>query len=163
MNPITHRNREIERLERELAEKDAQITKLTAQLRVVKHSEEIHQEQHAQSRENAKLLYTTLRSAAPDVLKSIEGALWQNTSEYDKLMSEGRRWQEKCQRSERELTESREECRRLREFATKMTKINFQVANYANFEVQWYAALRTFKEIREQANVLLAPKVRRGE
>ena len=115
MTPITHRNREIERLERELAEKDAQITKLTAQLRAVKDFSKVHQEQHAQSRENAQLLYTTLRKAAPDVLKSIEGALWQNTSEYDKLMSEGRRWQEKCQRSERELTESREECRRLRE------------------------------------------------
>lgn len=70
---------------------------------------------------------------------------------------------QQIERLERELAESREECRRLREFATKMTKINFQVANYANFEVQWYAALRTFKEIREQANALLAPKVRRGE
>lgn len=115
MTPITHRNREIERLERELAAKDAQVSKLTAQLRAVKDMNKTYQEQHAQSRENAQLLYTTLRKAAPDVLKSIEGALWQNTTEYDKLMSEGRRWQEKCQRSERELAASREDVRRLRE------------------------------------------------
>lgn len=108
MTPITYRNQTIERLEAELAESKAQVAKLTAQMRAVKGMNKTYQEQHAQSRENAQLLYTTLRRVAPDVLKSIEGALWQNTTEYDKLMSEGRRWQEKHQRLEAENKALRE-------------------------------------------------------
>lgn len=84
------------RLADELARARGALEHAEARERAADYDVKMHKEQHAQQRENAQLLYQTLRKAAPDAYKQIESELWQNTNEWDKLMSEGRRWQQRA-------------------------------------------------------------------
>lgn len=84
-------------LEAENGRLKAEVHKAETREKMADHMADVYKEQYAQSRENAQLLYSTLNHVARPELKKIEDQLWQSTNEYDKLMSEGRKWKLKYQ------------------------------------------------------------------
>jgi tRNA pseudouridine-54 N-methylase len=62
-----------------------------------------YREMYRQERDNAIMLYRALARHAPNALKELLPALWQNTNELDKMSSEASREREKRQRLEWKL------------------------------------------------------------
>jgi hypothetical protein len=84
-------------------------TKLAAQLKLMEHRAERNQEQFHQQRENARELYLLLQDIRVGTVKvadipSIGHLLpWDGINEYDKVMSNARREQQRAERLQMKL------------------------------------------------------------
>lgn len=82
-------------LRQQLAAAESLVSKRDTQIKIHKHSVELHEEQYHQAKDNATLLYRALREHAPaDVLETVKGQLNGSTNEYDELMSDATRGRE---------------------------------------------------------------------